>query len=56
MGSSEVRLCDGLKSFLARCVPDLQLNFLALDIKRLDFEIYSDRTDVAFLIDIIHIA
>ena len=46
LGPLVVAICDGLKAFLARSVPKLQLDSLVARIHHFDFEVDSDRGHV----------
>lgn len=51
--SAIVRTGNGPKSLLTSSVPDLQLYRLSVEIDGSDFEVHSDRTDVALCVCII---
>ena len=42
MSTSIVRGGDGLESILTSCVPNLELDYLAINIYGLDFEVHTD--------------
>lgn len=43
--AAKVALRDGPEALLPRCVPDLQLDLLSIDVDRLDLEVNADRSN-----------
>jgi len=53
MGTAVVRRCNGTETFLSGCVPDLELNSLAVQFDGTNFEINTDSGNVRFGVRVI---
>lgn len=54
MGQGNSRRGDGTEALLPRCVPDLQLHLLPIDLHSPNLEIHSDCGDVAACTNVAH--
>jgi len=53
VSSAVITGCNGSKSFLSCCVPNLQLDCLSLEFDGADFEVDSDGGDVALCVSVV---
>lgn len=53
MRAAVVRRSDGAESLLASSVPDLQFDGLAVQVDGADFEVHTDRGNVALSVSVV---